>query len=77
MAREFITIEHPDIEGTGEASREAFEKVWKHKGFTEVQDAPDAAARQTGRTAEDSSKPQQGESPAKAPAAGVSETPKK
>lgn len=33
MATEFVTIKHPDLEGTATASRQAFEEVWKDKGF--------------------------------------------
>lgn len=33
MPKKFIKIYHPDMEGEGEATEDAFEKVWKAKGF--------------------------------------------
>lgn len=30
----FVTIKHPKLKGEGSCSKEAYEKVWKKKGWT-------------------------------------------
>lgn len=39
MPEKFVVMSHPDLAGTAETSKEAFEEVWAEKGWVLVTDA--------------------------------------
>jgi hypothetical protein len=52
----FITMRHPDVEGTAQVPEQAFRQVWKARGWEEVDPAALAASDILGRPVDDVSK---------------------